>query len=78
MSSLVDKITRVNRDRRSEFVKISRTNIEVVDELVKEARRLSESDQVEEASKLIAITKKVLNNNKRFQNMVGEVLSSAD
>ena len=78
MSSLINKITRVNRDRRSEFVKISRTNIEVVDELVKEARRLSESDQVDEAGKLIEITKKVLNNNKRFQNMVGEVLSSTD
>ena len=69
---------RDKKDSRSEILRISRTNAEVVDELIGEARRLVANQQEDEAGKLVIIIRKILDNNKRLQNIVGDVLSHAD
>ncbi len=69
---------RDKKDSRSEILRISRTNAEVVDELIGEARRLVANQQEDEAGKLVVIIRKILDNNKRLQNIVGDVLSHAD
>ncbi len=69
---------RYKKDSRSEILRISRTNAEVVDELIDEARRLIANQKEDEADKLVVIIRKILDNNKRLQNIVGDVLSRAD
>lgn len=69
---------RDKKDSRSEILRISRTNAEVVDELIDEARRLVADQKEDEAGKLMVIIRKILDNNKRLQNIVGDVLSRAD
>lgn len=64
--------------RREKFADISFTNTQVVRELVSEVRRLNKNGNTEEAKRLIAIAEKILENNDKFQNMVGEVLSNSD
>jgi len=66
------------RQRRQTLVEISLVNSEVVDELLKEAKLLLKADREKDANKLINIAEKVVNNNRKFQNMVGDILSNTD
>lgn len=61
--------------RREQLLEISNTNIAIVDELIGEMRRLSDKGQTKEFNKLADITQKILDNNAKFQAVVGEVLS---
>ncbi len=61
--------------RRKEFYEISEANLAIVDELIVEMRRLSKSGQTKEFKKLADVTQKILDNNAKFQAVVGEVLS---
>lgn len=65
------------RDYTDDFVEISRGNIAVAKDLVKESKRLSRAGEDKEAARLLNIANKLLDNNKRFQDMVGEVLTKS-
>ena len=62
---------------RDRLAAISLANNEIVDDLIKEARRLIDEGKEDDANKVIDIAEKLLKNNKEYQNMVGEVLLSA-
>lgn len=64
--------------RRQKLTKISYENLAVVDELVAEIKRLEAKKQHAEADRLIKITQKVLDNNKKFQDVVVEILADSD
>lgn len=61
--------------RRKEFYEISEANLAIVDELIAEMRRLLKNGQTKEYKKLADVTQKILDNNAKFQAVVGEVLS---
>lgn len=63
--------------RRKELVEISEANLAIVDELIAEMRRLSSKGQTnsKEFKKLADIAQKILDNNAKYQAVVGEVLS---
>lgn len=61
--------------QRKEFIEISEANLAIVDELIAEMRRLSSKGQTKEFNKLADITQQILDNNAKFQAVVGEVLS---
>ena len=63
--------------RPERFADISKSNVDVARDLIKETERLSKRGQQKEAERILEIAKKVLNNNKKFQNMVGEILSDS-
>jgi hypothetical protein len=63
---------------RQEFVDISRTNTDLVDDILREVTSLRGKKRYADADKLLDIAQRILDNNKRLQNMVGEVLSDGN
>lgn len=66
------------RNRRQILADISLENSAIVDDLIKEAKSLLKAGKEHEADKIIRIAEKLVNNNKRYQTMVGNLLSNAD
>jgi uncharacterized protein (UPF0210 family) len=64
--------------RREQLANISNTNTEVVTDLVSEAKALNAKKQYKDAARLLDVAEKILENNKKFQNMVGSFLSNSD
>lgn len=63
--------------RRKDFVEISEANLAIVDDLISEMQRLSKKGQTntKEFKNLADVAQKILDNNAKFQAVVGEVLS---
>lgn len=60
------------------LLEISKSNVDIVDKLAKEIEKLIADSKYPEADRLILITKDVLENNKKLQKVVGEVLAEND
>ncbi|HTE22645.1 MAG TPA: hypothetical protein VK674_06415 [Candidatus Limnocylindria bacterium] len=69
-------LKRASRQKR--FAEISRGNLAVADELVKESQRLIKAGREKDAKKILDIANKLLDNNRTYLDTVGEVLSDAD
>jgi nucleosome binding factor SPN SPT16 subunit len=61
--------------RRERLIAVSAKNIDIVNQLISEIRRLSDNGQEKDANKLADITEQLLDNNANLQTVVGEVLS---
>lgn len=64
--------------KRQRFVDISLENSDIVDDLLKQVKKHTAKRQYAEANQLLGIAQRILDNNKKLQNMVGEVLSDVD
>lgn len=64
--------------RREQFAEISNTNTQIVDILLDRAKLAQKARKYKEADNLVDIAQLVLDNNKRFQDMVGGILSKSD
>ena len=77
--SLLGKSKTMNKAKHKQsFVKVMDTNIQVVEDLLKEARKLSADGRNDDSDRILRIAEEVLNSNKQLQNTVVEVLASDD
>jgi hypothetical protein len=60
---------------RQELADITLQNTEIVDDILKLYRKLAKKRQYTDAEQLLKIARKVLDNNGRLQDEVGEVLA---
>lgn len=79
---LTNKLTTWNLggfgNRRQKLAEIAFENSAVVDDLLKEAKRLIKNGNESEAEKLINFAERIVNNNRKYQNMVVDFLHKAD
>lgn len=66
------------KSRRELFADISNENTRIIDILLSEARRAQKDSNYKEANRFIDIAQLVLANNKRFQDMVGDILTKSE
>lgn len=58
---------------RNELIDVSKTNLAIVNDLMSRAKSLKSRKQYKEASHMLAVAQKILDNNKRLQTAVGRV-----
>lgn len=71
----VEAVTKKKGNVGMQLVEVSKDNLSTVDELVDEIRTMYDKGQTREANRLMAIAKKLLYNNAKYQVVVGRVLS---
>jgi hypothetical protein len=76
--SLLDGLSRPRKNLRQDFVEISRTNLQLVDDILDRAQNLKSKKKYAEAEVYLDIASRILDNNRKLQNTVGEVLSEKD
>jgi hypothetical protein len=59
---------------RQRFVAVSRTNLEIANEMLEQAKRLSKARRYTDADIMIDLAKKLIENNANFLDTVGDVL----
>lgn len=66
------------RSRRERFAEIALENTAIADSLINEARKMLKKGDEKEADRILDIVEKLLENNNKYQGMVGEVLQNTD
>lgn len=66
------------RSRRERFAEIALENTAIADSLINEARKMLKKGDEKEANRILDVVEKLLENNKKYQSMVGEVLQNMD
>lgn len=64
--------------RRERFAEISLENTAIADSLISEAKKMLKKGDEKEADRILDIVEKLLENNNKYQGMVGEVLQNVD
>ena len=81
-SGLVNQLIAINNAKKSQrrlrLTEIALANSAVVESLIQEARRLLNANKEDDANRIMGIAEKLLDNNKKYQNIVGEVLAKTD